>query len=84
MTNAEVNNYYAHVLTREQVIKRLRSHSKKLGSQRALARAIGIEASHLSDILAGKRGPGPKVQRYLRLERREIYVPSKRSVECLS
>lgn len=37
-------------------------------SQRALAREIGISPMFLTDILKGRRGPGPKVLAYLGLE----------------
>jgi transcriptional regulator with XRE-family HTH domain len=39
------------------------------GSQKAAAEALGVSAAYLSDVLRGKREPGPKVLRYFGVRR---------------
>lgn len=46
-------------------------------TQAQLARELGIKASYLSDILRGKRAPGPQVLEALGLERVFVYTPRK-------
>jgi transcriptional regulator with XRE-family HTH domain len=55
-------------LTLEQVIERLKK-AQDGKSLRALAKEIGVSPTHLSDIFAGKRGPGEdgKVLAFLKL-----------------
>lgn len=62
----------------EYVRIRLRALASIKGSQRALAREIGVSATFLNDILLGKREPAGKVVSYLGLSRRVTYEPSSR------
>jgi len=52
---------------------------ERKGSLRALARKWNVSAPYLSDILRGRRNPGPKVLKHLGLvatvERKVIYSP---------
>ena len=59
----------------EYVRIRLRAMAVIEGSQRALARKIGVSASFLNDILLGKREPAGKVVEFLGLRRRVTYEP---------
>lgn len=39
-----------------------------------VAAEIGCSCSHLSEVLHGKRSPGPKVRKYLGLIRKVVFV----------
>ncbi len=39
-----------------------------------LAIEIGCTQSHLSEVIHGKRPPGPKIQKFLRVVRKVVYV----------
>lgn len=56
-------------MTADQIRDRLRRAVKAEGSQRQLARRIGISQQHLCDLLSGRRNPGPTVLSWLGLER---------------
>lgn len=62
-------------MTTADLIARLHRESNQLGSQAKLAQAIGITPSYLSDVLLGKREPGPKILAYLQLAKKTIYEP---------
>ncbi len=65
-------------MTKEQIIEVLKSEVQRLGSQKALAAKMGISLPYLSDIIQGRREPGPKVLAYLGLERQITYVKVKK------
>jgi len=44
------------------------------GNQKKTAKALGISEQFLTDVLKGRRGPGPKLLKSLGLERRVQYV----------
>lgn len=50
---------------------------KKAGGVRALAKVWGVSPSHISDVVNGRRGPGPAILEKLGLTRRvtERFVP---------
>ena len=56
-------------MTREQIVEQLRKLCIQHKSQKAVATFLGISDPYLSDILAGKRAPGPKVLKALGLRR---------------
>lgn len=58
------------------VIKKLRAHCEKHGSQAAAAIALDVSPAYLSDVLAKRRDPGDKVLRALGLEKRTSYQPT--------
>ncbi len=51
----------------------LRALSYELGTQKALAEALGVSAQYLTDIIHGKREPGETVLCALGLTRRKVY-----------
>jgi hypothetical protein len=53
----------------------------RLGSQGAFARAWKISDSHVSDILHGRRDPGPEVLTAFSLAKRALYVPVEAGAE---
>lgn len=57
------------LLTSRQLLKILLKWRKKLGTQTALAGKLGISDSHLSDVLKGRRKPGPIILARLGMER---------------
>ena len=57
------------------LIGRLRKRCDRY-SQRQVAEELGISQAYLSDILAGKREPGPAVLAGLGVTRRVIYQPT--------
>lgn len=51
------------------VIDMLRRASKAAGSEREYARLIGVSSPYLSQVINGRRLPGPAVLRHLGLRR---------------
>ena len=45
-------------------------------TQAAVAKSLDVSPAYLSDVLAGRREPGPKLLRALGLERRTVYEPT--------
>ena len=62
------------MLTSDQVVRLLEREVTSRGSQRKLAREIGVSPTFLNDILRRKCEPTGKVLAYLRLERRVQYA----------
>ena len=60
------------------VPQKLRQWAKQRGSQRALARELGVSEAYLSDIINGRRDPGRKILKALGLERVVDYRPARR------
>ena len=56
---------------------RLRQRAARAGSQAALAQQLGITPTYLSEVLGGRREPGPKFLRALGLRRVTVYLPEK-------
>lgn len=52
----------------------LRKMVKELGTQRAVAEKLGIGRQYLSDVLSGKRDPGPAVLNALGLKATTVIV----------
>ena len=52
-------------MTADQVRDLLRAACDKAGSQSNWAKSAGLSPAYVSDVLAGKREPGPKVLRVL-------------------
>ena len=59
---------------RADLLLRIRKDIARLGSQKALAGAIGIGEPYLSDILHGNRDPGKSVLRFYGLKEESVYV----------
>jgi len=55
-------------MTRDDVIGLLQLSVKQAGSQRALAKKIGVTPAHVGHVLAGKE-PGPAILKHLGLRR---------------
>ncbi len=60
-------------LCRAHVVARLRALCNEHGTQKAAAAAIGITAIYFSDVMSGKRNPGPKVLTALGLRGEQRY-----------
>ena len=60
---------------REDVLELMKADVVRLGSQKALAEAIGVSPGHVSDVLEGSRGPGPSILRFYGLREESVYVP---------
>lgn len=56
-------------MTKEQVIKLLRSACDRAGTQAAWARAHGIAPAYVNDVLNERREPGDKILAALGIER---------------
>ena len=56
-------------MTREQLLARLRRECEQVGSQASWAKANGMSAVYVSDVLAGKREPAGKLLEALGVER---------------
>jgi hypothetical protein len=60
-------------MNKEQVLDRLRAAVEQSGSQAAFARAHELRRTYLSDVLCGRRQPGPTILEALRLTREVTY-----------
>lgn len=56
-------------MSRFQVIAHIRKRVEKAGSLRQWARDVGLSAPYVSDVLSGRRDPGPKVLTVLKIEK---------------
>lgn len=56
-------------MKQEAVMKRLRDYVAAEESQRTAAAKIGVSASYLGDVLAGRRTIGPTILKAIGLER---------------
>lgn len=63
------------MITTEDVIALIREHVQDAGSQKGAAIRLRISRPHLNDILHGRRSPGPKVLRALKLQREQAFRP---------
>lgn len=57
------------VVTESEVISLVREAVDRAGSMRKLASEWGVSPPMISDLLGGRRGPGPKILRHLGLKR---------------
>lgn len=66
-------------MTEAEVVELVRVGAAKAGSLREYARQTGVTASYISDLLNGRRAPGPKILGPLGLERLKVieYRPVK-------
>ena len=60
----------------DQVRELLKAACQKPMTQRAVAKHLGVFPSYICDVLKGNRLPGPKILRYLGLERSFDYQPT--------
>lgn len=60
-------------MTADDVRDQLRQQAERYGSQRALARTIGVSAAFLSDVLLGRREPSGPLLDFLGIERVVTY-----------
>lgn len=56
-----------------EIVGKLAELVTVLGSQRAAALKLGITQAYLSDLILGKRKPGPRVLKALGIERDVTY-----------
>ena len=54
-------------MTYQQAIVRLREEVAKRGTQVAVAKWLGVTKSHVTDLLHGRRNPGPAILKKLHL-----------------
>ena len=59
-------------MNKATLLELLRQHSK-VYTQTGLADRIGCSKSYLNDVLAGRRSIGPRILRYMQLERQLTY-----------
>lgn len=62
-------------LTEEEFLSLIRDDVQAEGSQKALAKKMGVSAAYLSDVLGGRRSAGDKILRRYRLRVVTNYVP---------
>lgn len=56
-------------VTKQELIEHLRQLVEEAGSQRELAKRLGVSAPFIGDVLLGKREPAPKMLKALGLRR---------------
>jgi DNA-binding transcriptional regulator YdaS (Cro superfamily) len=59
--------------TEEQVVAEVAALRDKLGGVRALARHLGVSPSYVSDVMTGRRAPGPDFLKAVGI-RKEVVV----------
>lgn len=67
-------------MTESEVIALVRRKVDEAGSMREYARQTGVTVSYVSDLLNGRRAPGPKILGPLGIERVKVvdYRPKRR------
>ncbi len=60
-------------ISKEDIVEELRLLADSMSTRNALAEKIGISPQYLCDILKGKRNPGVKVCKFLRVEPVLVY-----------
>lgn len=60
-------------LTLQDVIELIRGEAEKTGSQKELAKKLGVSAQYISDILNGRREPGDAILKPLGLRKVTTY-----------
>jgi transcriptional regulator with XRE-family HTH domain len=60
-------------LTLQDVIELIRGEAEKTGSQKELAKKLGVSAQYISDILNGRREPGDAILKPLGLHKVVTY-----------
>lgn len=71
--NLDMNLGLYGFLTKKSIIEELRLLAKSMSSHKAMADKIGISPAYLSDVISGRRDPGPKVCKFLRVEPVLVY-----------
>lgn len=61
-------------VTHEAMLERLRADMRRLGSQRALAKELGVNESYLSEILREKSLVPDSIARHYSLRSERVYV----------
>lgn len=64
-------------MTKQAVLDKLRGKLKPYGQQKEAASALGVSPQYLSDVLSGKRDPGPAILKALGLRRAITYTEEK-------
>ena len=64
-------------ISQDAIVEELRLLANCMSTQAALAKRIGITPAYLSDVLTGRRNPGPKVCRFLKVKPVTVYVEDK-------
>ena len=59
-------------MSEQEFIDLLKKKAGDAGSGRALSRELGVSAAYLSDVMRGRRDPGPKILDPLGYERKVI------------
>lgn len=62
-------------LTQEEFLGLIRDDVEKTGTQKAVAAAMSVSESYLSDVLTGRRDAGDKILRHYKLRAVTNYVP---------
>ncbi len=65
--------YAAPMFSKEEVLSRLRKAKKSAGTQQALADQMGVSQVYLSDVLNGRREPGPAILAFLNLKAETVF-----------
>ena len=70
-----------HAYTQDSLIELLlKKQLQELGSQKALAKKLGISPQYLNDILNCRREPGKKILSQLGLKKTTLYVKENANV----
>lgn len=56
-------------MTREQVIERIRTRVQKYDTAREAAQALNVYPSQISEVITGRRDPGPQLLESMGIER---------------
>lgn len=64
-------------MTRNALIRKLYAMVEERGTQRAVAKYLGVSEIYLSDVLRGKRNPGESILAKLGLTAQTVYIPQK-------
>jgi hypothetical protein len=60
-------------VSQADIVEELRLLADSMSTHRALAKKIGISDAYLSDVLNGRRDPGPAICKFLKVEAVTVY-----------
>lgn len=61
-------------MTEADLLQKMRKDVEKAGSMRKYAIKVGVTVAYISDILAGKRHPGPSIAKHYGLSVERTFV----------
>ena len=73
LLNHEIEMACAELISQADIVEEVRLLADSMSTHEALAEKMNISSQYLSDVLQGRRNPGPKIQKFLGVKRVIMY-----------